>query len=62
MRPFSRPGRGAAPKPGIPFVLSSAYDTAQLRCHEVLANVENVRKPFQQSHLLAAVGRALGTG
>lgn len=46
---------------GVPFVLSSAYDAAQLQCYEVLANVENVRKPFQQSRLLAAVERALGS-
>ncbi|WP_410218889.1 response regulator [Paracoccus sp. (in: a-proteobacteria)] len=46
---------------GIPFVVSSAYNAAQLQIHEVLANVENVHKPFQQNRLLAAVTRALGS-
>ncbi|MGZ3218308.1 response regulator [Paracoccus sp. T5] len=44
---------------GIPYFLSSAYETSQLQVDEVLANVENVRKPAQSSSLLAAARRAL---
>lgn len=45
----------------IPFFLSSAYEAAQLQAIEVLADVENVRKPFEESRLLAAARRALGS-
>nr|WP_111299566.1 response regulator [Paracoccus saliphilus] len=47
---------------GIPFFLSSAYEASQLTSHEVLAKVENVRKPAGRSSLLAAARRALDRG
>ncbi|TJZ89949.1 response regulator [Paracoccus gahaiensis] len=45
----------------IPFFLSSAYEAAQLQTVKVLANVENVQKPIEESRLLAAARRALGS-
>ncbi|KIX18559.1 hypothetical protein SY26_06750 [Paracoccus sp. 228] len=45
----------------IPFFLSSSYEAAQLQTVTVLANVENVRKPFEERRLLAAARRALGS-
>jgi two-component SAPR family response regulator len=42
---------------GIPFVLASAYGRFEFEDSEVLAEVENVRKPFTERQLLAAVGR-----
>lgn len=44
---------------GIPFVLSSAYDAADLQCYDVLANIENVQKPVQAGRMLTAIRRAL---
>ena len=45
----------------IPFFLSSSYEAAQLQTVTVLANVENVRKPFEERRLLAAARRVLGS-
>ncbi|MBM3604164.1 MAG: response regulator [Alphaproteobacteria bacterium] len=44
----------------IPFFLSSAYEAEQLQAIDLLANRENVRKPFNEEQLLAAARRALG--
>jgi DNA-binding response OmpR family regulator len=43
---------------GIPFVLASAYDAAQLTA-EVLAGAPNVGKPVNMRRLLAALARAV---
>lgn len=44
---------------GIPFVLSSAYDSYTFDGCEALAGVENVRKPVTEARLIAALQRAL---
>jgi two-component SAPR family response regulator len=46
----------------IPFVLVSAYVSFDFDDSEVLAEVENVGKPFTERQLLAALGRLGATG
>lgn len=46
----------------IPFVLVSAYDSFDFEDSEVLAEVENVGKPFTDRQLLAALGRLEAPG
>ena len=46
----------------IPFVLVSAYDSFDFEDSEVLAEVENVGKPFTERQLLAALGRLGASG
>lgn len=44
---------------GIPFVLSSAYDSFPFDGSEALEGAENVRKPVIEARLMAALGKAL---
>ena len=44
---------------GVPFVLASAYDRAQLSA-AVLVAAPNVGKPTSERHLLAALAQAVG--
>ena len=46
----------------IPFVLASAYSRFDFDDSEVLAEVENIGKPFTERQLLAALGRHGATG
>ncbi|MCZ0964363.1 response regulator [Paracoccus benzoatiresistens] len=46
----------------IPFVIASAYGSFDFEDSEVLAEVENVEKPFTERQLLAAMRRLEATG
>jgi CheY-like chemotaxis protein len=45
---------------GVPFVLASAYDGAQLLSAAVLVGAPNVGKPTSERRLLAALAQATG--
>ena len=46
----------------VPYVLSSSYLTIDCEGSEILTEVENVGKPFEEERLLEALSRAVAAG